>query len=99
VRRAEHGLAALGELAAADYDVALLDLDLPGVDGLTLARMIRAGEAKDDKPSLRLIGISARSRGDEEALCRAAGMDGFLRKPLTGAMLAAALREDQSAAF
>ena len=49
--------------------------------------------------SLRLIGISARSRGDEEALCRAAGMDGFLRKPLTGAMLVAALREDQLAAF
>jgi signal transduction histidine kinase/CheY-like chemotaxis protein/streptogramin lyase len=93
VRRAEHGLAALGEFATADYDVALLDLDLPGVDGLTLARMIRAGEAKNDKPSLRLIGISARSRGDEEALCRAAGMDGFLRKPLTGAMLVAALEQ------
>jgi signal transduction histidine kinase/streptogramin lyase/ActR/RegA family two-component response regulator len=97
VRRAEHGLAALGELAAANYDAALLDLDLPGVDGLALARMIRAGEAKHDKPSLRLIGISARSRGDEEALCRAAGMDGFLRKPVTGEMLAEVLRHDDPA--
>ncbi len=50
--------------------------------------MIRAGEAKDDRPSLWLVGISARSRGDEEALCLAAGM-ALLRKPVTGAMLAA----------
>ena len=77
--------------------VILQDLVMPGVDGLTLARMIRAGEAKDDKPSLRLIGISARSRGDEEALCRAAGMDGFLRKPVTGEMLAEVLRHDDPA--
>jgi signal transduction histidine kinase/CheY-like chemotaxis protein/streptogramin lyase len=94
VNRVEQGLAALGELAAADYDAALIDLDLPGVDGLTLARMIRAGEAKDDKPSLWLVGISARSRGDEEALCRAAGMDAFVRKPVTGEMLAAVLRDE-----
>ena len=94
VSRVEHGLAALGELAAADHDAALIDLDLPGVDGLTLARMIRAGEAKNDKPSLWLVGISARSRGDEEAMCRAAGMDAFVRKPVTGEMLAAVLRDD-----
>ena len=95
VRRAEHGLAALGELTSADYDAALIDLDLPGVDGLALARMIRTNEAKNAKPRLRLVGISARSRGDEEALCRAAGMDAFLRKPVTGEMLAGVLEEPQ----
>ncbi|HSN01374.1 MAG TPA: two-component regulator propeller domain-containing protein, partial [Rudaea sp.] len=47
VRLAEHGLAALSELAAGRFDMALIDLDLPGVDGLTLARMIRANEGKD----------------------------------------------------
>jgi CheY-like chemotaxis protein len=36
---------------------------------------------------LPLIGISARSLGDEETLCLAAGMDAFLRKPVTGDML------------
>ena len=84
-------MAALGELASADYDAALIDLDPPGVDGLALARMIRAHEANHAKPRLRLIGISARSRGDEEAQCRAASMDGFLRKPMTGEMLAKVL--------
>ena len=33
-----------------------------------------------------LIGISARSAGNEEALCLAAGMDAFVRKPVTGAV-------------
>jgi CheY-like chemotaxis protein len=41
---------------------------------------------------LRLIGISARSAGDEAAQCRAAGMNDFVRKPVSGAMLAEALR-------
>jgi CheY-like chemotaxis protein len=38
-----------------------------------------------------IVAITARAGGDEEAHSRAAGMDGFLRKPLTGAQLAEAL--------
>jgi signal transduction histidine kinase/ligand-binding sensor domain-containing protein/ActR/RegA family two-component response regulator len=88
VRHAAHGLAALSELETANYDAALIDLDLPGIDGLALARMLRAREAKSGKARMPLIAVSARSVGDEEALCLAAGMDAFLRKPVTGAMLA-----------
>ena len=88
VRHAMNGLAALAELESAPCDVALVDLDLPGVDGLALARMLRAREAQRGTARVPLIGISARSAGDEEALCLAAGMDAFARKPLTGAALA-----------
>lgn len=91
VTHAAHGLAALAEIETADYTAALIDLDLPGVDGLALARMLRAREAQNAKPRMILIGLSARSVGDEAALCRAAGMDAFLRKPVTGAMLTAVL--------
>ncbi len=80
-----NGLAALAELQTSRFDLALIDLDLPGVDGLTLARMMRTRET--DGRRMPLIGISARSVGDEEALCVAAGMNAFLRKPITGAML------------
>ena len=91
VTHAAHGLAALAGIETADYTAALIDLDLPGVDGLALARMLRAREAQNATPRLLLIGLSARSVGDEAALCRAAGMDAFVRKPVTGAMLAAVL--------
>jgi CheY-like chemotaxis protein len=91
VEHVVHGLAALAELEAARYDVALIDLDLPGVDGLALARMLRASEKNNGKARMTLVGVSARSVGDEETLCLAAGMDGFLRKPVTGQMLTAAI--------
>jgi signal transduction histidine kinase/ligand-binding sensor domain-containing protein/BarA-like signal transduction histidine kinase len=77
-----NGLAALSESATSRFDLALIDLDLPGVDGLALARLLRAREA-----TLPMIGISARSVGDEERVCLDAGMNAFLRKPITGAML------------
>ena len=86
VRHAAHGLAALTEVATERFDAALLDLDLPGMDGLALAGMLRAqGFAAP------LLAVTARSDGGAEAQARAAGFDGFLRKPVTGALLAQAL--------
>lgn len=86
VVHAAHGLAALSELQAGDFDLALLDLDLPGLDGFELARLLRAQGRK-----LPLLAITARADAGAEPQARAAGMDGFLRKPVTGAMLAEAL--------
>ncbi len=87
VRYAGNGLQALAELEQGPCDAILLDLDLPGVDGLQLARLIRQGE----HARVWIVAITARSGGDEEARSRAAGMDDFLRKPLTGAQLAEVL--------
>ncbi|MBS0461739.1 MAG: response regulator [Proteobacteria bacterium] len=84
---APHGLAALSELDNARFDAALLDLDLPGVSGLDLARLIRARGM-----SLPLLAVTARADANAEIEARAAGMDGFLRKPVTGELLEAALR-------
>ena len=91
VRHVDNALAALSELATSVYDAAFVDLDLPGVDGLALARMIRTRDGAAAR--LRLIGISARARGDEQALCREAGMDAFVRKPVTAAVLDSCLNE------
>ncbi|HEY8010926.1 MAG TPA: two-component regulator propeller domain-containing protein [Rudaea sp.] len=92
MRHVAQGLAALAEIEIEVFDAALLDLDLPGLDGLALARTIRARAATQQRPRLPLIGISARSVGDEEALCLAAGMDAFLRKPSSVAMLRTSLQ-------
>jgi CheY-like chemotaxis protein len=84
-----NGLAALAELAHASFDAVLLDLDLPGVDGFQIARLIRQRE--HDGQRLPIVAVTARSGSEDEARAQAAGMDGFLRKPLSGEQLAEAL--------
>jgi CheY-like chemotaxis protein len=81
-----HALAAMAEAATGAFDAALLDLDLPGMDGLALALQLRLQGF--DRP---LLAITARADADAEPQAMAAGFQGFLRKPVTGAMLAALL--------
>ena len=86
VKHVAHGLAALAEIATQPFDAALLDLDLPGIDGLTLAQLMRQkGFARP------MVAVTARADADAEAQTQQAGFDAFLRKPVTGALLAAAL--------
>ena len=86
ITHSAHALAALTEAAGAPFDVALLDLDLPGLDGLALARQLRMFGYE-----MLLIAVTARADADAEPQVRAAGFDGFLRKPVTGDMLAEAI--------
>jgi signal transduction histidine kinase/CheY-like chemotaxis protein len=88
VTHAAHGLAALTALSTATYDAALLDLDLPGLSGPDLARVIRSRDYR-----LPLLAITARTDPEAEPQARAAGMQGFLRKPVSGATLGQALAE------
>lgn len=86
VVHAPHGLAALSELECGRFDLALLDLDLPGIDGMGLARLLRARGL-----AIPLLALTARADADAEPGALAAGMNGFLRKPVTGELLAAAI--------
>ncbi len=86
VTHVANGLAALAEVATAPFDLALLDLDLPGLNGLDLARQLRVQEFAQP-----LIAVTARADADAEPQAMAAGFDRFLRKPVTGAMLAEAI--------
>ncbi|MEW9624324.1 response regulator, partial [Rhodanobacter geophilus] len=83
-----NGLLALAELERSRYDAVLLDLDLPGVDGFQVARLIRQRETGRRLP---IVAVTARSGEKDEARARETGMDGFLRKPLSGEELAAML--------
>jgi len=78
-----HGLAALAEAARHRFDLAFLDLDLPGIDGLRLAGLLR--EQHFSQP---LIALTARSDSEAEPAAWQAGFSQFLRKPVTSAMLA-----------
>lgn len=91
VRHVLNGLAVLVELEQERYDAILLDLDLPGLNGFEIARMVRKREAAGRH--VPIIAVTARSAADDEQRVRLAGMDGFLRKPLSGRELNKMLTE------
>jgi CheY-like chemotaxis protein len=92
VTHAAHGLAALaaalGDPTGAQFDAALLDLDLPGMDGFALARQLRAQGF-----SAPLVAVTARADAEAEPQALEAGFVRFLRKPVTGAVLREVLGE------
>ena len=81
------GEAAVEAVARGGYDAVLMDVTLPGMDGLEATRRIRALA----KTRIVMIGVSGRSSSEEEARARAAGMDDYLPKPLSPSALARAL--------
>jgi two-component system sensor histidine kinase BarA len=62
------------------FDVILMDLEMPGLDGAQAARRIRAAEHAAGAPRLPIIALSAHK--DAEVSAAAAGMDAYIRKPL-----------------
>lgn len=91
VRHVLNGLAVLVELEQTPFDAVLLDLDLPGLSGFEVARMVRRREAA--RRHIPIVAVTARSAADDEHRAQLAGMDGFLRKPLSGRELSSALAE------
>ena len=91
---AEDGLAGLAALDRASYDVAFLDLQMPGMNGLTLARAIRS-KLGDSAP--RLVAMTANAFEEDRAACRDAGMEDFIAKPFDVGTLAAALERSAEA--
>lgn len=85
-QHAPQALAALMATHTQRFDLALIDLDLPGIDGPTLMRQLRAAGF-----TAPLLAVTARADSQAEPDARAAGADGFLRKPLSAELLRAAI--------
>lgn len=95
------GLQALDSLKEERYDLILMDVQMPKMDGLEATRRIReiesSGERKQykslfatDQP-ITIIGLTAHARKEDEQKCYGAGMDHFLTKPIVRAKLIEAL--------
>jgi CheY-like chemotaxis protein len=91
---AENGREALEELATPlmNFDVVLLDLHMPEVDGLTVLEKVRAGEAGKMAQNLWIIALTADARAEQRERAVSAGANDYLTKPLKPGTLAAALR-------
>jgi CheY-like chemotaxis protein len=86
---AGNGLEVLGALARQPYDVVLMDVQMPGMDGLEATRRIRHQFSGGGGP--RIIALTAHAMTGDRERFLAAGMDGYLGKPVAMAELAAAL--------
>ena len=80
----------LTSLERGDYDLLFLDLHMPGLDGFQVIEEIRAREHARGG-HLPVIALTARSRDRDRERCLAAGMDGFLTKPINGDEFSAAI--------
>ena len=78
-----------GAPADAPYDVILMDVQMPELDGLEATRRIRATRHAGDGPYI--VAMTANAMAGDEELCRAAGMDDFVSKPIKVELLQAAL--------
>ncbi len=68
--------------AGARYDLVLMDMDMPVMDGLAATRWIRAWEQEQRRPPVSIIALTANFDRDAERQCLGAGMNGFLAKPI-----------------
>jgi signal transduction histidine kinase/CheY-like chemotaxis protein len=82
---------AAAHAAGKPYDLVLMDVQMPGMDGLEAARRIRAAEAQGSDRPTRILALTANAQAEDRAECLAAGMDGLLVKPLDRERLREAL--------
>ncbi|GIV59863.1 MAG: hypothetical protein KatS3mg043_0952 [Rhodothermaceae bacterium] len=75
-----NGLEVLDAFKRSPYDVILMDVQMPEMDGLEATRRIRADYAPDRQP--RIIAITANATRQDQQLCLEAGMDDYISKPV-----------------
>ena len=85
---ASNGQEALSKLDAEDYDVVYTDIKMPGMSGLEMAERVR-----ERRPWLPVVIVTGYGSPDNEARAEAAGVSGFLRKPLSPEMIEGSAQE------
>ncbi|MCP8938080.1 ATP-binding protein [Alsobacter sp. SYSU M60028] len=94
---ARDGLAAVDKFRACcdglvpPFDLVLMDVRMPGLDGHDATRRIRAIEAELGRPRTRIVALSANAFEEDRRLALAAGMDDTIAKPVSEARLAETL--------
>ncbi len=84
---AADGREAVDRWAAEPFDVILMDMHMPELDGLEATREIRRIEAQRSLRPTPIVAITAAAMSEDTRLCLDAGMDAFLSKPVQGSLL------------
>lgn len=92
VERATNGHLALALFQRMRFDLVLLDLQLPGLDGHRVVRSLREHERRHDLPRTPVLALSAHAHADDARASLAAGCDAHLSKPVSQQRLLQALR-------
>ena len=92
---AEDGELAVHHFAAKAYDLILMDMQMPGMDGLTATRAIRTIERTEGRKATPIIAITANALTQDVAASRSAGCDAHLSKPISKEKLLSAIEQYQ----
>ncbi|MCB0818859.1 MAG: response regulator, partial [Flavobacteriales bacterium] len=90
---AGNGLEVLAALERQHYDVVLMDVQMPEMDGLEATRHIRAEEAGSTHRPVYIVAMTANAMQGDREMCLAAGMNDYVSKPIRVDVLVAALRK------
>ena len=91
VTLAENGYAAIAARQAEPFDLILMDVQMPELDGIEATRAIREWEEQTSAPRVPIIALTAHALRSDRDACLAAGMDEYLSKPVRRDELQAAL--------
>jgi PAS domain S-box-containing protein len=86
------------QVSGEPYDLVLMDVNMPELDGIEATRRIRSAESERGAPRTPIVALTANAFDEDRDACTAAGMDGFLPKPLDRERLEAALAAVRPAA-
>jgi len=83
----DDGLAAIEMLKKGDYDLVLMDVQMPVMDGITATQKVRSGDAGEKNRSIPIVAMTANAmKGDREKYIKA-GMDDYISKPIKPQLL------------
>ncbi len=87
----ENGAEALQKIRDGSFDIVLMDIRMPVLDGLAATRAIRSGNASPKNADIPIVALTAYAMEEDRQKCLEAGMDDYLAKPVAFETLIAAL--------